>query len=195
MNRFSCFIFVICHKSSRNKISHAVCLEMRLNIACNVLTTLFILPFNTDGFLQSSVRKNLQIVTSDNYNRLEPLHVETSDSVSDSVVENVPDSVDEDEEKLNALLTLPRHASNENVNQILSATESALKYLKMESMNGLDTEEEIISPSDDTSSSFKENDPTDTYNGRVYANSYVDLGRVGKSQSSLISIMVYMILL
>jgi len=136
------------------------------------------------------------VTLDNNYNRLEPLRVDTSDSVSDSAVENVSDLMDENEEKLNALLTLPRHASNDDVNHILSATESTLEYLKMESMNGLETEEEIISPDDDTSPTLiKENDPTDTYDGRVYANSYVDLGRVGKPQSFFISIMFYMILL
>ena len=176
---------------------------MRLYIACNVLTAFSILPFNAYGFSQPSAWKNLKTVTSENCNRLEPLHVDTSDSVSDSAVGKegfVPDLMDENDDTFMELLTLPRHASNENVNQILSATESTLRYLKMEARNGLentDSEEEPIISSDDTTSPslIKENDPTDFYNGRVYANSYVDLGRVGKLHPSLKSILFYMILL
>ena len=171
---------------------------MRLYIACTVLTTFSILPFNANGFSQPSAWKNLKTVTSENDNRLEPLHVDTS---SDSAVENdgfVPDLMDENEETLMELLTLPRHASNDNVNQILSATESTLRYLKMEARNGLEntdsSEEEPIISSDDTTSSslIKENDPTDFYDGRVYANSYVDLGRVGKLHPFLKSIIVFL---
>jgi len=67
-------------------------------------------------------------------------------------------------------ICLPRHESNENVNDILIATESTIQTLNEQSIQNYDEGEETELDNLD--------DKIIEGTGRVYSNSYVDLGRV-----------------
>ncbi len=76
-----------------------------------------------------------------------------------------PDTEDDNENKVgldDKFATLPRHASNCDVNEILERVEEAIATMKDDTLEKID---EI--PKDESESS-----------DRVYSNSYVDLGKV-----------------